>query len=201
MAQHDYNIANQTGAQFRSDLNDALAAIVSNNSGATAPATTYAHQWWADTTAGILKRRNAANDAWISVLTLSTGEPVGLGTTIQPYDADTLKADVADTLTASFRGSVTTDNDLSFDMNATNNFKCTPTGNGTLTFTNITSGQSGNIWLDNSGGYVISAAATTYISSADLTAISTAGVYFLSYYADGTNVLVASSPALTSTGA
>jgi len=66
-------------------------------------------------------------------------------------------------------GAVTTDNDLSFDMNVTNNFKCTPTGDGTLTFTNITAGQSGNIWLDNSGGHVISAAATTYISAADLT--------------------------------
>ena len=105
------------------------------------------------------------------------------------------------TFTISQIGTVTTDNDLSFDMAVTNNFKCTPTGTGTLTFTNITAGQSGNIWLDNSGGHVISAAASTYISSADLTTISTAGVYFLSYYSDGTNVLVASSPALTSTGA
>ena len=99
------------------------------------------------------------------------------------------------------RGTVTTDNDLSFDMNATNNFKCTPTGSGTLTFTNITSGQSGNIWLDNAGGHVISAAATTYISAADLTAISTAGKYYLSYYSDGTNVMVSASAAVTSAGA
>jgi len=98
-------------------------------------------------------------------------------------------------------GTVTTDNDLSFDMNATNFFKCTPTGNGTLTFTNITAGQSGNIWLDNSGGHTISAAASTYIASADLTTISTAGVYFLSYYSDGTNVKVSATPAVTSAGA
>jgi hypothetical protein len=38
----------------------------------------------------------------------------------------------------------------------TNNFKCTPTGTGTLTFTNHTAGQSGNILLDNSGGHAIS---------------------------------------------
>jgi len=98
-------------------------------------------------------------------------------------------------------GTLTTDNDLSFDMNASNYFKCTPTGNGTLTFTNITAGQSGNIWLDNSGGHTISAAATTYIASADLTTISTAGVYFLSYYSDGTNVMVSATPAVTSAGA
>ena len=98
-------------------------------------------------------------------------------------------------------GTLTTDNDLSFDMNASNYFKCTPTGTGTLTFTNITAGQSGNIWLDNSGGYAISAAASTYIASADLTTISTAGVYFLSYYSDGTNVMVSATPAVTSAGA
>lgn len=71
MAQHDYDLANQAGAAFRSDLNAALAAIVTNNSGATAPTTTYAHMWWADTAAGILKRRNAANTAWISVMSLT----------------------------------------------------------------------------------------------------------------------------------
>ena len=124
-----------------------------------------------------------------------------IGTTVQAYDAETLKADTADTITAPMRGTVTPDNDLSFDMNVTNNFKCTPTGNGTLTFTNITSGQSGNIWLDNSGGHTISAAASTYISSADLTTISAAGVYFMSYYSDGTNVMVSATPAVTSAGA
>jgi hypothetical protein len=98
-------------------------------------------------------------------------------------------------------GTVTTDNDLSFDMSATNNFSCTPTGTGTLTFTNITAGQSGNIWMDNSGGYAISAASTTYISAADLTTVSTAGVYRLSYFSNGTNVAVSVSQALTSAGA
>ena len=67
MAQHDYNIANGTGAAVRSDLNNALAAIVSNNSGSTEPATTFAFQWWADTNASQLKLRNAANDAWIVI--------------------------------------------------------------------------------------------------------------------------------------
>jgi hypothetical protein len=121
--------------------------------------------------------------------------------TYETADADILKADTADTLTASFRGTVTTDNDLSFDMNATNNFKCTPTSGAALTFTNITAGQSGNIWLDNSAGVTITAAATTYISAADLTTISTAGVYFMSYYSDGTNVAIAVTQAITSAGA
>jgi hypothetical protein len=67
MAQADYVVANGTGAAVRSDLNGQLAAIVSNNSGATEPATMYAYQWWADTTAGLLKLRNSANNAWITL--------------------------------------------------------------------------------------------------------------------------------------
>ena len=72
MATHDYIIANGTGAAVRSDLNDVLAAIVSNNSDTSEPATTYAYQWWADTTTGLLKIRNAANNAWVTVGTLAS---------------------------------------------------------------------------------------------------------------------------------
>jgi len=67
MATHDYVIANASGAAVRADLNNALAAIVTNNSNAVEPATTYAFQWWADTTAGQLKLRNAANDDWVII--------------------------------------------------------------------------------------------------------------------------------------
>ena len=72
MAQHDYVIANGTGAAVRSDLNGALAAIATNNSGATEPTTTYAYQWWPDTTTGLLKIRNAANSGWVTVGTLAS---------------------------------------------------------------------------------------------------------------------------------
>ena len=70
MATHDYDIANQSGAAFRTDLNNALAAIQSNNSNSSSPATTVAYQWWADTTNGVLKIRNSANNAWIELLQL-----------------------------------------------------------------------------------------------------------------------------------
>jgi hypothetical protein len=70
VAQHDYVIANGTGAAVRSDLNNALAAIVSQNSGATEPTTTYAYMRWADTTAGVMKMRNGANNAWITLYQL-----------------------------------------------------------------------------------------------------------------------------------
>lgn len=70
MSQHDLNIANQGFPAFRADLNDALVALGSTNSGATAPATTFANQLWYDTANNILKIRNEDNDAWISVFTL-----------------------------------------------------------------------------------------------------------------------------------
>lgn len=88
------------------------------------------------------------------------------------------------------RGTVTADNDLSFDLNATNYFSCTPTAGGTLTFTNIVAGQSGHILLTNGSNYAITAAATTKINAADLTAISATGTYLLSYFSNGTNVYV-----------
>ena len=74
MAQEDYILANQAGNAFRSDLNDTLAAIVSNNSGATQPSTRYAYMYWADTTSGFLKQRNAANNAWIIKDTLASAD-------------------------------------------------------------------------------------------------------------------------------
>jgi len=103
---------------------------------------------------------------------------------------------IAQTFTASQRGTVTTDNDGSFDMNVTNNFKCTPTGSFTLTFTNITAGQSGFILLVNGSNYTVSAAATTKVVSGTLTTISATGTYLLSYFSDGTNVYVVNSGAL-----
>ena len=110
-----------------------------------------------------------------------------IGVSVQAYDADTAKTDTAQTYTASQRGTVTTDNDLSFDQSVTNNFSCTPSAGGTLTFTNHTAGQSGYVLLDNSSGYAITAAATTKITATDLTTISTAGVYLISYFDNGTN--------------
>ncbi|HEA30215.1 hypothetical protein LCGC14_2586480 [marine sediment metagenome] len=64
MAQHDYVISNSDGLTVRNDINDALAAIQSNNDGTTAPTATTANMFWADTTANQLKIRNLADSAW-----------------------------------------------------------------------------------------------------------------------------------------
>jgi len=70
MSTHDYSLSNQSGASFRSDLNNALAAILSNNSNGSSPSTTVAYSIWADTSAAKLKIRNSANDAWVDLINL-----------------------------------------------------------------------------------------------------------------------------------
>lgn len=101
------------------------------------------------------------------------------------------------TFTGAQRGAITTDNDLSFNLSAGNNFNCTPAATGALTFTSLVAGQSGYVLLNNSGGYAISAAATTKVSTTFLAAVSTSGVYLISYFCDGTNVYCTASGALS----
>jgi hypothetical protein len=67
VSQHDFNIANQTAPSFRTDLNNALQALATLSSGASAPSTTFANMLWYDTTNNILKMRSEADDAWISI--------------------------------------------------------------------------------------------------------------------------------------
>jgi len=82
MATHDYVIANQSFPNFRSDLNSALSAVVSNNSNGSAPSTTFAYQYWYDTGNNILKIRNADNDAFISLFTFNQSNDTASPTTI-----------------------------------------------------------------------------------------------------------------------
>lgn len=72
MAQHDGVIDNGSGAVVRADINGALAALMTNNSGSSAPTTTYPYMWWPDVTNGLLKQRNGANTAWVTIGPLDT---------------------------------------------------------------------------------------------------------------------------------
>lgn len=70
----DYNLANQSGAQFRAELNLILAALQSCAFGATPPTTTTAGQVWVDASGAspVLKIRNALNSGWIAFGTLAS---------------------------------------------------------------------------------------------------------------------------------
>jgi len=65
MSQNDFTLANQSFPAFRADLNSALQALATNNSGGSAPSTTFANMWWYDTSNNIMYIRNEDNDAWI----------------------------------------------------------------------------------------------------------------------------------------
>ena len=103
------------------------------------------------------------------------------------------KTDETNVYTAPQRNALTVDNDGSFDMNANNNFKCTPAGNLALTFTNHADGQSGYILLINSGGHTLSLHANTKGSATTAATITAAGTYLISYVSDGTNAFLTNS--------
>jgi hypothetical protein len=71
----DYTLANQSGAQFRAELNLILAALQACAYGATAPTTTTAGQIWVDASGAspVLKIRNALNTGWIALGSLASG--------------------------------------------------------------------------------------------------------------------------------
>ena len=155
--QHDLNIENQGFPAFRSDLNNALQSLGTNSSGATAPTTTFANQFWYDTANDILKVRNEDNDAWISLIQLNqTTDAITkvfgleIGVDVQAYDANTAKLNVVQSFTKAQRGTAvaltSSTNSIASDFSLANNFTHTFTENTTLANpTNLVAGQSGVI--------------------------------------------------------
>jgi len=96
-----------------------------------------------------------------------------IGTTIQAFDADTAKTDVAQTYTAGQRGELTTVTSssgvLDIDFDASNNFYIELSENLTsVTATNPAVGQSGSIFIKQpaSGGpYTVGGWASAYLFS------------------------------------
>lgn len=88
MSQNDFSIANADGATVRADINSALQALATLSSGASAPSTTYAGMIWWDTTNSLIKQRNSANTAWITIASFD-------GSTVIPYRAGTVLGEYA----------------------------------------------------------------------------------------------------------
>ena len=85
MAQHDYNIANQSFPSFRSDLNNALSAIQTCNSGTSRPTGAVAGQIWLDTTSATsptLKYYDGADDISLATLDHSANTVNWLDSTV-----------------------------------------------------------------------------------------------------------------------
>lgn len=126
MSQNDMVIANADGATVRADINSALQALASMSSGTSAPSTTYAGQWWWDTTNNLIKIRNGANNAWITAFTFdgttlavyaginsngkAKGTTIASASTVDLGSADSDFIDVSGAVTITSLGSTTTRN-------------------------------------------------------------------------------------------
>lgn len=161
MGQHDYNLANGTGAAFRADVNNALTAVLTNNSSTVAPTTTAQTMLWADTSALVMNMRNAGDTAFIKVFKFT-------GSTVVPYiqnsaGAMALGSSIVqrtenNTFAKSQRGtqvSVTYASTVTLSFNDGNDFYINP-GAGNLTIANPSSiasavGQGGSIWHEQDG--------------------------------------------------
>jgi len=124
MAQHDYVIANASGATVRADINNMALAISSNNSGSSAPSTTYAYLWWIDTGNNLLKLRNSANNAWItmpfSVTANNTVDINGGAIDGTPIGASSASTGVFTSVTASLASTISvTDNSDNLTLTST----------------------------------------------------------------------------------
>ena len=79
-----------------------------------------------------------------------------IGTTVQAFDADNAVTDAAQTYTAAQRGDITELSGTSFtlDLNASNNFKLSPSGTFTVALSNLATaaeGQTGSIFIVYAG--------------------------------------------------
>ena len=112
------------------------------------------------TQADVSTKANIASPTFTGTVTIPAGASIAdIGTTIQAFDADTAKTDVAQTYTAGQRGEVTTltssSGSVAIDFSLSNNFKLTLSEAVTaITVSNATAGQSGSIFIEqpSSGG-------------------------------------------------
>lgn len=104
MSQHDYVINNDSGASVRADINSALQAILSTNSGTSAPTSTSAGTLWLDTTGGApytLKIRDAGNNHWLTIGSVTDpGSDDGLNLT------GDFSGEILSTATGTFNGTI-----------------------------------------------------------------------------------------------
>jgi hypothetical protein len=194
LSQHDLSIANQGFPAFRSDLNDALQALGSMQSGTTAPSTTYANQLWYDTTNNIVKMRNEDNDAWISLFTLDQSADeiasvlVGSGSASAPSIADVADTNTGIYFPAANKVGITTDGTERVIVDSSGNV-----GIGTSSPANILDVQSASP--------IVKATATTGTSGVTFRVANTGGISYFGRDSSAGGFGAAYSTVLWGTGA
>jgi hypothetical protein len=152
MAQADQTVQNNTFPTVRADINNNLAALFSKNSGSTAPATTVAYMDWIDTSGAnpVWKKRNAANNAWITLGTIS-GSAIAFEGTLPSQSGQSGKYLTTDGTAASWG-----DISLSVDVQEfTSNGTWTKPGSGTVALIRCWGGGGSggrNVYAAGGGG-------------------------------------------------
>jgi hypothetical protein len=142
MAQADQTVQNATFPTVRSDINNNLAALFSDSSGNGAPTVTVAFQNWIDTSGAdaVWKKRNAANNAWLTVATF-----LGSGLSLGGFPPGTVMLFVQTAAPTGWTKGTTHDNKAlrvvsgSVTIGGTQNF--TAVLNGTVGATTLTTAQ------------------------------------------------------------
>ena len=132
MAQHDYNIANQSFPSFRTDLNNVLSAIASTNSGSSRPSGIVANQIWLDTSGGasayVLKFFDGSDD--ISLANIDTS-----ANTVNWLDS-TVSFDIVSDTTPQLGGDLDV-NGNAFVSTSNGDINFTPNGTGKIKFNDL----------------------------------------------------------------
>jgi hypothetical protein len=213
MAQHDYNIANQGFPAFRTDLNNALSAIQTTNSGTSRPTGAVAGQLWLDTTTATsptLKYYDGADDISLATIDHSANTVNWLDSTVSITGLSTTATGTVLTLSDSVN---TTTVNLIIDNQKEIRFRET-TANGTnyvalkapasvsadLTFTlPATDGTNGQVLTTNGSGvlsFITPSAGISWQSSVKTSGFTaTAGEgYFCNTTSAGFTVTLPATP-------
>jgi len=160
MAQHDYDIANQTFPSFRSDLNSVLEAINTSNSGTSRPSSAVAGTIWLDTTSATtptLKFYDGADDISLATLDYSANTVNWLDSTVVFDIVNDTTPQLGGNLDVNGNSLVSTSNgDITFTPDGTGKVVISglnyPTADGTADQVLKTDGSGNLSFTDVSGG-------------------------------------------------
>ena len=215
MAQHDYNIANQGFSSFRSDLNNALSAVQTTNSGTSRPTGAVAGQLWLDTTTATsptLKYYDGADDISLATIDHTANTVNWLDSTVSITGLSTTATGTVLTLsdtatTSTVNLIIDNDKEIRFreaTANGTNyvSLSAPASLSADLTFTLPSADGTANQVLVTNGSGVLSFATVggiawqTIITGATLTAVASRG-----YWIDTTsNACTVTLPASATNG-
>ncbi len=172
MAQDDYNIPNQSFPSFRSDLNSALSAINSSNSGTSRPSSAVAGTIWLDTSGGVtayvLKFFDGSDD--ISLANINT-----TANTVDWIDSSVV-ADIVGDTSPQLGGNLDV-NGNSIVSVSNGNISITPNGSGKVIIDGIshpTADGTANQVLTTNGSGVLSFADASGGGTSWVSAVKTA---------------------------